>query len=210
MAFEQHVEVLKRICPDARVIFDVGACTGAFSRQFLAHWPKARVYAFEPDARCIKRLRSIGDRRLVVVPKCVGASTGKAMYKAHPTDMSIGTIKKPFRPADEFEQIEVPLTFIDHFCETKRIGKVDIVKIDTQGAELDVLVGAGDVLDTVSVVVAELMFHEHCIEVSPWWKIPSVLHAHGLCLHWLFPVYRKIGGVERIGFADAVFARGTL
>jgi FkbM family methyltransferase len=208
MAFDQHTAVIKKLCPNARVIFDVGACIGAFSKQFLLNWPKARVYAFEPDNRCIKKLGEMRLDRFHVVKKCVGKGPGRVMFNAHSSDLSIGTMKKPFRPLDEFRQVEVDLVSIDDFCKANRVKTVDIIKIDTQGGELDALRGAATTLDTVEVVVVELMFHEHCISVSPWWEIPKLLHRHGLHLYWLFSAYKKIsGGEERIAFADAVFSR---
>lgn len=206
MAFEQHIAVVKRFCPSAKIIFDVGACTGIFSKQFLAHWPDAIVYAFEPDHRCLTRLEKIRERnnRLVIVPKCVGDHEGNVTFHGCAYDLSLGTTKPP-RESRGYKRGLVPMTTVDDQC--RGMDRVDILKVDVQGAELEVLQGATNMLETVRVVVVELMFYDYVKGTAPWWATVGLLHEYDLQLCWLFPAHREIDGIERLSFADAIFVR---
>lgn len=53
---------------------------------------------------------------------------------------------------------------LDHFAEQNNIGSVDFIKIDIQGAELDVFQGGHNVLDQIVAMVCEVEFIPHYID----------------------------------------------
>jgi len=55
---------------------------------------------------------------------------------------------------------KVPCVRLDSFLSKRHIKAIDLLKIDTQGFEPEVLVGAGDYLTSTKVVLTELMFYD--------------------------------------------------
>jgi FkbM family methyltransferase len=53
---------------------------------------------------------------------------------------------------------EIDTVSLDHFCFENKIEKIDFVKIDIQGAELDVFKGAKNILKDVLCIISEVEF----------------------------------------------------
>lgn len=127
------------------VVFDVGANVGAYALLF-AQWVGAtgHVYAFEPapDARRglerHVRLNRAGDR-VTVRGEAISAIPGTAMFRAAGPQGDNRIVAGA--AAETRETIAVRTTTIDEVC---RIGALcpALIKIDVEGAELDVLRGA--------------------------------------------------------------------
>ena len=46
---------------------------------------------------------------------------------------------------------------LDNFCKKKKIKKIDILKIDVEGAEMDVLKGANKILNNTNILQVEIL-----------------------------------------------------
>lgn len=142
------------------VIFDIGANIGAAAVYFAARYPQARVYCFEPLPENVELLRRnvapFGDR-VTVVPMGLGESPGSFEYRRSddPTNFGGGTFHNV--GCAPGETIQLPVTTLTAFCRDNRIGRIDVMKIDTEGAEQSVLAGMpADLLANVKVVLGEL------------------------------------------------------
>jgi FkbM family methyltransferase len=56
--------------------------------------------------------------------------------------------------------IEIETTTLDQFCESESIPEIDFLQIDVQGADLDVLKGANQILSSVLAIQIEVEFAE--------------------------------------------------
>lgn len=124
------------------IVFDIGANVGYYS--VLASkmvGVKGKVYAFEPDPNSVKLLKKNialnKCRNVVVVPYAVGGKDGAAILsidEANPGESYLGGngTKK---------QIMVWAIALDSFVQKRKIAKVNVVKMDIEGAEVDVLNG---------------------------------------------------------------------
>jgi FkbM family methyltransferase len=120
---------------------DVGANTGQFVTEWRKIFPNCEVTSIEPNPHCEKGLRKLGVKYLqcavsdkigkleLIVPKFKLNSKGGSFYKQ---------IKFNSVPDDQILKITVPVTTLDTLFLTK---KFDVIKIDVQGAELDVING---------------------------------------------------------------------
>ena len=57
----------------------------------------------------------------------------------------------------KFETFKVQSDTLDNYCKDNQIEKIDILKIDTEGSELDILQGAQNILKKTDVVLVEVM-----------------------------------------------------
>jgi FkbM family methyltransferase len=128
----------------------VGANIGLYSLGLSHLAAKGRVYAFEPSAGAFEWLRHNLDTNGVTNVEAVHTAVGDR----------VGTISfhdVPFFTAGSFTAeegsylgsaavgstlVEVPCTTLDTFLESSTVDRVDVVKIDVEGAELAVLDGA--------------------------------------------------------------------
>lgn len=150
----------------ARGILDVGAYNGEFSMLARQFWPDAAVLMVEPQAEKRQRLDELvhelgGD--VFVSSELLGesvkpevafhqmatawGSTGSSIYP-EVSDLNRSTVAMPMSTVDE--------VLADHpnHC-------FDLMKVDVQGAELDVLRGAIDGVANVEVLFAEVALHEY-------------------------------------------------
>ena len=57
----------------------------------------------------------------------------------------------------QFETFDVKTNTIDNYCREKAVKFIDILKIDTEGSEIEVLQGAKNMLDKTSIVLIEVL-----------------------------------------------------
>ena len=131
------------------VIYDVGAHFGTYTLIGVARGgPDARVVAYEPcdltRQYLMRHLRWNGaERQVLVRPVCCGSRVGTAAFYHRP-DRPEGI--NGLLPHDGLSETTVRMTTIDR--EVDELGLVPaLIKIDVEGAELDVLEGAACVLD---------------------------------------------------------------
>jgi FkbM family methyltransferase len=142
------------------VVFDVGANIGAYALLF-AQWvgPRGRVFAFEPSPPSrtgLERHLQLNDveDRVEIVPAAVCDRSGHATFHLDRFGGMSGLHTSPdLAPT----ALNVETTTLDRFCEERGV-KPDVVKIDVEGAELEVLRGARSTLSSPDVI-AFVEFH---------------------------------------------------
>jgi len=156
------------------VVFDVGANVGSYTLLF-AIWAGAagRVFAFEPapDAReglrQHLRLNGLTDR-VEIVKAAASSAPGTARFEVDGANGANAIALHRDTSSDRF--IDVDTTTIDAFCECHGVWP-DVIKIDVEGAELDVLKGARGVLGRPGVQVF-VEFHPRV------WAARGITPAH--------------------------------
>ncbi len=135
----------------ASEVCDIGANLGLSSLVMAKHVPGGRVYAFEPGQpthACLSAtIAAAGLGHVTVAETAVGAVEQEAWL--HPGEgFSAGShivtnrhISNGVLPTGR-----VRMTTLDSFLETAKGGKIDLIKIDTEGFEIDVLAGAKNTL----------------------------------------------------------------
>jgi FkbM family methyltransferase len=135
------------------VALDVGANVGAYSL-LLGQWvgPGGRVFAFEPAPTPFKGLvRHVRLNHLEQVVHPVASAVGAAQSTAPLVLASTAGESRLARSAEgqagqgQAGTIDVPVISIDTFCAAEQIAP-DFIKVDVEGAELDVLRGARETI----------------------------------------------------------------
>ena len=129
-------------------VMDVGANVGAYTLLF-ATWvgETGRVFAFEPAPDTCDGLRTHValnrvDDRVTIMQAAVAAAVGDADFAIHPSG---GASSLALEAVNGGRRIRVPTETIDNVCRTHVLLPA-VIKIDVEGAELDVLKGARNTL----------------------------------------------------------------
>jgi FkbM family methyltransferase len=125
-------------------VIDAGANVGCYALLF-GRWvgDTGRVYAFEPDPRAFEGLTrhlALNGLDAIVTPINAAVSHGTCEHAPFALAASSGISRLAGSPSDA-PTIAVQTTSIDDFCRQRGITP-RVMKIDVEGAELDVLRGA--------------------------------------------------------------------
>jgi FkbM family methyltransferase len=131
------------------VIFDVGANVGRYSSAILKRIPAVRLYAFEPSATAFARLETALEHTGKPFQLALGAvDTQVPLYGDRPGSELASLVRRDLRRFNiEVKETEtVRVRRLDTFCAELAIDRIDWLKVDAEGGDLDVLRGAGDML----------------------------------------------------------------
>jgi FkbM family methyltransferase len=126
---------------EAKTIFDVGANIGNSTRWFRKNYPDAKIYSFEPVSSTFKALsENIGNYRLTFCERlALGADVGQVIMSAKPLNEKNQILAELPKKKASIERVE--RTTGDRYCASRGIAEIDVLKIDTEGHDLEVLIG---------------------------------------------------------------------
>jgi len=162
--FERHeLDFIVGALQPGMTFIDIGANVGLFSIPAAKKVKHGKVYAFEPSAWTVEILAKNAGlnsaSNLETVRSAVGDYTGEATLQINVAGKDgLNTIGKPVHEDSEIAGTEkVPITTLDGFLRRRSISRVDVMKVDVEGAELMVFRGASDLL---SKPTAPLILYE--------------------------------------------------
>ena len=149
-------EALRRHVAPGATVYDIGANIGFFS--LLAArlaGPDGAVHAFEPLPAAVDALRghvALNDARTVTVHEAaVGARSGRTQLMAV-GDGSWSHLADRGRHPETWDVLDVDIVTVDELV-ARGLPAPDVVKIDVEGAEIDVLDGMAETIREHSPVV---------------------------------------------------------
>jgi FkbM family methyltransferase len=191
-------------------VFDIGANIGQTVAEIRAVWPTVAVHAFEPIAATFAMLQgNLGADTATTAHRLAFSSRpGRGRMLARPGGRQNRIVD---RPQGNKALEEVELVAGDSFCAGLGIERIDILKIDTEGHDLDVLAGFHTMLSErrISYVIAECAVAPDNRMHVPFGRIADFMSALGYGLFNLYAGMRvnvATGRRDRgIWFGDAVF-----
>jgi FkbM family methyltransferase len=155
---------------EPRVVLDVGANIGATVAFFKRRWPSCVVHGFEPDPGAFAKLsRNVGQLDGVVLHQmAVGAENGDVTLwssAAAWTSSTLGPLGRGARP------VRVAQRTLTAAIDLARADRVDLLKVDAEGAEFVLLPQAGRE-PRVQAIIGELHF-----DLAPEATVEDVLAA---------------------------------
>jgi FkbM family methyltransferase len=126
-------------------IFDVGAHHGETAVEFARHNPGAAIYSFEPVTENFVYLAAATDRWSEV--RCFqlafGEKPGRVTIELQ-ADSQTHSLRKPVDPDAPATRRteEITVATIDEFMKSERLERLSLLKIDSEGYELPILLGA--------------------------------------------------------------------
>ena len=161
-AIELH-EFSALLGKDQPLILEIGANDGGSTTEFVEIFPQASIFAFEPEPRAIDLFKARQfPSNVTLIEMAIGAATGTTEFfqssgeppkKVEEVDASqgwhlSGSIRQPKEhlnavPWVTFDsKITVPISTLDDWVDSQKIGVVDLIWADVQGAEADLINGA--------------------------------------------------------------------
>ncbi len=192
------------------VVLDLGANAGIFAVQQARRG--ARVYSFEPNPDCYRRLSETVVRNqlqdsITVVNKAVGSRAGRARLV-----VGTSTLGGHLVGADDYAEasVTVDVASLDDLTEALDVGRFDLLKIDVEGSESDVLEGAQRTLPHVDRIVLE--YHSEALLEEVDLRLEQAGFHRVLCdetspaEHRGNAYYARPGASERVGGRDKLTA----
>ncbi|WP_237743590.1 FkbM family methyltransferase [Pleurocapsa sp. PCC 7319] len=162
---------------DKYLVIDVGANVGEYSNKVKSISKSVTIYAFEPHPITFKKLQAAaskynyiavnlgcsniqGDSKLFDYQENCDGSTHASLYK--------NVIEKFHSSSSVYWDIK--LTTIDHFVDKNNIRKINLLKIDTEGNELNVLIGAKKSIEEKVIDIIHFEFNKMNITSRVFFK----------------------------------------
>jgi FkbM family methyltransferase len=196
---------------------DVGAANNTRESAWESN-KSVRYTLFEPDPVAAEKLRQNSSSSTSVVESALGSasvtSTLNICIKRELSSVLEPNIELLERYPDAsrwkiVDRLPIEINTLDSFIST--IGRIDFLKLDTQGSELDILKGAASALNDVLAIQVEVEFIPLYIDQPLFGDISDFLLARGFEF-WDFTTVYRYGreNLDRTGqavFADALFLR---
>ena len=159
---------IRRLCDIMGIsigtIFDVGAHTGETSLAVLRNFTGARIFAFEPHPATFSVLKAnVRNPRFNGFNIALSDKAGKAQFFEYghlaTCNSLVGDNQFAVQSQNPCKVLDVECETLDGFCDSHGIGKIDLLKIDTEGHDLAVLRGAEQTLATRGVSFVYIEFN---------------------------------------------------
>ena len=134
-----------------QTIVDLGANVGFSVIHFAEHFPDAKIIAVEPDADNFALLKS--NTQYYNNITCVQAAIWHTTETLHLTDLGSCGHRVDL---DNASGVPVPGITMESLIDTYQINKIDLLKIDIEGAEKELFEHSQGWLDRVDSIVIEL------------------------------------------------------
>ena len=158
-------------------VLDIGAHRGSYAAQVMAAVPSAVVYAFEPHPNTFPFLAAsaeqLGFQALnFACGDCNGIATlyDYSKEEAGSEHASIYQDVIPKSDGGEVLSWDVTIITVDDFLQEHAMARVDLLKIDTEGNELKVLLGASHAIAERKIDVVQFEFNDMNIASRVFFK----------------------------------------
>lgn len=147
---------------EGMTVFDVGANIGELTLLFSRFVGDAgSVHAFEPNATAFERLTTICRaaplRNVQLNPLALAEEQGTLILHYYGDDYLSWTsqARRPLAnygiDVEAVSSTSVDAITLDHYCKKNLIAHIDLLKVDVEGAEFQVLLGAQRMLEAARV-----------------------------------------------------------
>jgi FkbM family methyltransferase len=148
---------------DNAVAFDVGAHFGLWASAFVERFPRGSVHCFEIAPATYETLaRKVGGRAQFHTNSIGLSSQSGVLSLNYSPDWTTTTNVYSAPPlggnVPVGKPIEVQVTTGDRYCSDRGLNRIDILKIDTEGHDLDVLNGFREMLARRPIPVIQFEF----------------------------------------------------
>ena len=163
---ETPLYICEGFMPDeGAVVIDGGACDGSTSAKFSGMG--YRVFAFELDKENFRLAKKCSEEKNFCVENLgLGAFRHTAKYTHDPCKVFVTKEK-------ESGTSSANIVDLDYYVREKHLQRVDFIKLDVEGAEVDVIKGAAAVIARFKPILAVSVYHK----IEHIWTIPKLIKS---------------------------------
>jgi FkbM family methyltransferase len=193
-------------------IFDVGANVGQSAEVFLVEFPRSRIYSFEPVGNTFRQLQRnfAGNKRVECYQLAFSAANGAGtmMVSSASVTSSLFNVDRQMLGDGAGTLEHVKMVTLDDFCDSEKIERINYVKIDTEGGDLDVLRGSVRMLQQqrIDIVQVEAGMNPNTGPFVPFESLKAFLESHE---YFVFGIYEQknefIAGAPHLRRTNPVF-----
>jgi FkbM family methyltransferase len=148
---EYELEALRAAGHRLRWVVDVGAHVGSFTLKIKRWWPEARVLAAEPDPdsaalfrRNTEGLEGVAFEEAAVlgrpgIPEARLRQAGRANHDGNAAASSVLEVAHPLGPTQRPATVVVRAASVLDLLERHELPRIDLLKLDCEGAEGEIL-----------------------------------------------------------------------
>ncbi|WP_291721737.1 FkbM family methyltransferase [Bernardetia sp.] len=153
----RSISKLKNLGFDPKMTVDIGAYKGEWTKEMQTIFPNSKFLMVEPmseKATLLEKMANQSNGKIYFEQALLAAEANKEVI-FHQSETASSVLTE-HEENDEFEKVSKLTTTLALLLEKRNIGKIDFLKIDTQGYELEILKGATEYLKNTDVVLLEV------------------------------------------------------
>ena len=177
------------------IILDIGGSIGTTAEIYAKAFPSEKIYVFEPIRTNFEKLKQNTRKysNITAVNQALGNETGRktihlanrlsssSIFELQGSGEEEGFRNKISPIGDE----EIEITSLNSFLESGT--SIKIMKIDVQGFEVEVLLGASNHLKNVDLILVEVGNHEGYKSAPKYYEVDRLIRDNGFVISDLFP-----------------------
>ncbi len=160
-------------------VIEAGANMGSETLLISRLVGPGHVYAFEPNPYTFERLKiniSINELRNVTASDvALGESNSNIQFNIYPRDFCNSGMSSKYMETSKTRKIDVVQKTLDTFVLENGINSIDFIKMDIQGAEMDMITGAAETLARFKPTI----FTEACEPYNDTRQLFETLKGYG-------------------------------
>ena len=144
---------------EVRSVLDIGANVGVTALYFSQLFPNAAIYAFEPapDNFAVLAKNVANCNRIRAFNFALGAADATLELYASDNPVNFGGYSLHPAGSDTSRKVSIPVKSVASVLKDLSLEKIDVVKIDTEGAEWEILTAFPEsVLKSAKYITGEL------------------------------------------------------
>jgi FkbM family methyltransferase len=205
------IDIKYKIKLPVNVLFDIGANTGQTVKRFKKDFPQAQIYSFEPVSDTFHQLKKNTKHlpKVQTFPLALGERNCQMEIKTYTGKQSLLNSLNLVSMNQEGKSESITVNTGDHFCQQNQIDSIDLLKIDTEGYELQVLHGFAGMMDAskIKAIYCEVGFNQENKRNTYFNDVLELVGQYGFQFYGLYDIYNKhlVSGSD---YGSVLFVRG--
>jgi FkbM family methyltransferase len=180
--------------PTLNILFDVGANIGQTRNWFRFHLPNSKIVCFEPVKSTFEQLlkNSENDKNTIVEKLALGESKFEKPIRLYEESLGTlnslneGSMNNSIGALTEVISVDT----LDQYCLDKGFTKIDLLKMDTEGYDINVLKGAEQMMKNgaISMIYCETGFQFSNTRNTSFFELTQFLENNDYYFFGLYQV----------------------